>query len=117
MDRKSKFDRRASAKVNEVSVQDDSALAAVLAEVEGIRADVNEVKQYVNSTVPRSENPEDKENVNPTERKIIYGCKDCKAKGINRNCRHCFICGKDNHKACDCPDKNSLNSKRSPLRT
>lgn len=118
IDRKSKFDTR-SARVNEVFVEDDRAIAAVLAKVEGIGADVAEVKQFVGNVKQQQlEGDQDKENTDPADKpKVIYGCKSCKAKGINRNCKHCFICEKDTHKAENCPDKKSSNFKRSPLGT
>ena len=65
----------------------------------------------------RQGDDQNKENADPADKRVIYGCKDCKAKGINRSCRHCFICGKDTHKADTCPDKKSSNLKRSPLGT
>ena len=53
-----------------------------------------------------------------------YGCASCKADGVGRTCKHCFACGKDDHKVQDCPkkrkeseeDKNKSNSNRSPTR-
>ena len=80
IDRKSKFDGRLGARVNEVSEQDDSLMATVLAEVEEIGADMAEVKQYVGYKTSGEEN-RGKENIDPV-RRVIFGCKDCKAKGV-----------------------------------
>ena len=49
---------------------------------------------------------ENKENNSKdSSRRIEYGFKDCKDKGINNRCNHCFICGKTEHKVYDCPEK------------
>ena len=36
--------------------------------------------------------------------KFIFGCDDCKAKNISKQCRHCFKCGAEDHKRPDCPN-------------
>ena len=55
-----------------------------------------------------------------------YGCAACKKAGQGKTCSHCFVCGKDDHRVVDCPERvkksekadkdDSLNSNRSPAR-
>ena len=55
-----------------------------------------------------------------------YGCAACKRAGQGKTCSHCFVCGKDDHRVVDCPERvkksekadkdDSLNSNRSPAR-
>ena len=110
VDRKSKFDRRATPKVNELSVVDDSVMAVMLAKVEGLSSDIAEVKQHINNN-----KTDNKENTPPAAPvRVIYGCKSCKAKGQGTTCTHCFKCEEGGHKSFECP-KNSLNPNRSPM--
>lgn len=44
---------------------------------------------------------------------VEYGCRSCKANGTQKQCSHCFICEKDDHKSYECPDKRSSNSQGS----
>ena len=110
IDRKTKFDRR-TAKVNELSVDDDSVLAVVLAKVEGLSTDIAEVKKKMNNN-----KTDNKENTAPADVKILYGCKSCKAKGQGSTCTHCFKCEEGGHKSFECT-KNTLNPNRSPMGT
>ena len=43
---------------------------------------------------------------NPKKGKVrfVFGCDDCKAKNISKQCRHCFKCGSDDHKRPECPN-------------
>ena len=133
-DRRSKFDRRPVARVNEVSsTVDDSVMAAVLAKIEGLSTDMADVKQIIhNKTDVNKENtppfPPAAPNLYATPNpyavpphfaapKILYGCSTCKANGLSSTCRHCFICESPDHRAFECPKKRPSNSKRSPMGT
>ena len=108
-DRKDKFPKGPTARMNEVSV-DDGLLASLVAKVEVLDVNVDEIKQYIGT---KDTNSDDKGN-----KKIIYGCKDCKSKGQSNRCTHCFRCGKDTHKSFECPEKDKQSNQiRSPLRT
>ena len=121
-DRKGKFER-STARVNELDCADDAEKEEVkfseacLAELKGIRSDYAEVKADV--ALVSGELSKLRQPNNNKDGKSQYGCKDCKAKGINDKCNHCFKCGKTDHKSYDCPEKNQnqSNLNRSPPRT
>ena len=101
-DRKDKFPKGAAARMNEVQV-DDGLLAKLVAKVEVLDVSMDEIKQHIGS----------KENEG--NKRIIYGCADCKAKGEGNKCTHCFKCKSAEHKSYECKEKLNLN--RSPLGT
>ena len=47
------------------------------------------------------------------KRQPIHGCSACKQKG-ELYCRHCWVCGDDNHKSWECPTKNGNTSSSGP---
>ena len=48
---------------------------------------------------------EDKSKQGAQKKKWLTKCENCTAGNI-RICRHCFVCGKDDHKIKDCPEEN-----------
>ena len=112
------MDAEISCECKQQNQQTNSNNEVLLAELQNIREGVEEVKTVkadiaeLKTRIYLQENKEN--NSNESSRRIEYGCKDCKEKGINNRCNHCFICGKTDHKGCDCPEKAS-NKNRSVL--
>jgi len=94
---------RPPVRVNEVSVEDKigeamkpicSTMADMTAQLVAMQKEMEEMKSqrsYTSASQPRKR----------------FGCKDCLAN--NLHCKHCFKCGKDDHRANNCPNKQSLN--------
>ena len=139
-DRKLKFQKR-SVKVNEISQPEDdddvvmlddnaSVTKALIAEVRSFRGDLakmnNKFEQLKPRFVDRTDKPmpfdstrkSDDEDGAPRQVRfdLEYGCPECKKKGTQKTCTHCFRCCGGDHKGFECPDRPS-NLKRSQLGT
>ena len=143
-DRKQKFEKKSSARVNEFDVDTDSDVCyrngpthMLLSELKSIRAEVSELRgrfdnKHNNTThtpnyKTNNESGSDSEAVHRKDidcectkctvpKKVTfveYGCKSCKANGTQKQCSHCFVCEKGDHKSYECPDKKSSNSQGS----
>ena len=93
---------------------DETPTEVLIAEVKGFRSDLSQVGDKLdklNAQPPASAT--DGQQNRAQKPRIEYGCKDCKSKGTQKQCSHCFICGKADHRVETCPDNKKLNSKGS----
>lgn len=106
VERVSKLHRSKNAKVNNVaSLKQEQEIAGskeLLAEIREIKSGLANLKQHVNSEFTAIR----KYDQSKTRDKREWGCDNCKSKGQGSSCRHCFICGGENHRARTCLSKN-----------
>jgi hypothetical protein len=89
--------KRGRTDVHAMSTMEDvvtSTIQTIAAEIKALRAEIAEVKltESSDSNQPRLDDQG-------------RGCPSCRQKGGGRSCRHCWTCGKDDHRRRDCPSR------------
>ena len=89
--------KRGRTEVHSLSTEEAQSgmMQNLAAEMKALRAEVAELRSQRPASGPESGRP----------RYGGRGCSSCKQKGVARNCRHCWMCGADDHRKRDCPNK------------
>ena len=82
---------------NQKLIDATESLTAKVSEISSIKSDVEGLKLQITEITNQSSKP-DKHRENAKSLNWRIGCKDCLENNI-APCRHCFNCGKENHKA------------------
>ena len=93
--------KRGRTDVHAVSTTEDtvtSSIQNIATEMRALRAEVAELK------LTRSSDSDQ-----PRRASQGRGCLSCRQKGTGRSCRHCWMCGKDDHQRRDCPSRTKSN--------
>ena len=132
-ERKSKFEKEKSEKkkahLQEVEVdsvqrngsvhqlqQQQKLLQKQIDELSNVMADVSELKTRFDSQPKNNCNPVIPCECKPPAKKVTieYRCKTCQTAQV-RWCPHCFHCGKDDHKARECPTRTQSSNSQGSL--
>ncbi|KAK0144609.1 hypothetical protein N1851_016951 [Merluccius polli] len=76
--------------------------------IEGLKADVLEVKKMFNETLEASmSRPSADTRLTPAAR-WVRGCQACREAQVGDTCRHCYRCGQEGHLSRGCRQNRSV---------
>ena len=87
-------------KTAKVTPQEASENQTLLAEIRGIKSELNSLKTKVEEQSKGSSNP---------QTGFQWGCANCRKENNGNTCKHCFICCQSGHIASNCPQRKSGN--------
>ena len=122
-ERQQKFGR-SKARVNSVNTNqntqnpaENNSQGSVSSELKGLKeelmAEIASLRTMI-VTAPSRDNLGPDDTSESSDRKTrALGCRNCQEKGTGRTCKHCWVCGSDEHFKAGCKQRNSGNSRGS----